>query len=106
MIAATVCAWTVLNALVGVLFEGRFTLAAAWSLFGALVFTAGLALREKVYRWLGLVILVCTLLRLAALDIWQLDSLGRAVSALCLGVVLLGIGYAYNRFHARWQDLL
>ena len=105
MIAATLCAWAVLNAWMTLSFEAAFTLAASWSLFAALVFVAGLTLREKVYRWLGLSILVCTLGRIAIVDLWQLDSLGRAVSALCLGVVLLSIGYLYNRFHAKWHGL-
>ncbi len=105
MIAATLCAWGVVSARMTLSFEGAFTLAAAWSVFAALVFLAGLTLREKVYRWLGLGILVFTMGRIATVDIWQLDSLGRAISALCLGTVLLGIGYLYNRFHARWHDL-
>ncbi len=102
---AALCAWAVLTARMTLSFEGAFTLAASWSFFAALLFVAGLTLHEKVYRWLGLAILVCTLGRIALLDIWQLDSLGRAVSALCLGAVLLGIGYLYNRFHAKWHGL-
>lgn len=105
MIVATLCAWAVLNARMTSLFDAAFTLAGAWSLFAAAVFVAGLTLREKIYRWLGLTILVCTFARVAVVDIWQLDSLGRSVSALCLGLVLLGIGYLYNRFHAKWHDL-
>jgi len=105
MIAATLCAWVVLNARVTLSFDATFTLAAAWSLFAALVFAAGLILREKVYRWMGLAILVCTLARIGLVDIWQLDGLGRAVSAFCLGLVLLGVGYLYNRFQARWHGL-
>lgn len=105
IIAATLCAWVVLNARVSLSFDRAFTLATAWSLFAAVVFAVGLGLHEKVYRWLGLTILVCTLGRIAVVDIWQLDSLGRALSALCLGLVLLGIGYLYNRFHARWHGL-
>ena len=105
MIGATLSAWTVLNAWMATSFGGAFTIAASWSLFAAAVFTFGLLRHEKIYRWLGLTILVCTLGRIAIVDIWQLDSLGRAVSALCLGVVLLGIGYLYNRFHAKWHDL-
>ena len=105
MIAATLSAWTVLNARVVLFSGGAFTLAAAWSLFAAVVFAAGLTLHEKIYRWLGLIILVCTLGRIMVVDIWQLDSLGRAISALCLGLVLLGIGYVYNRFHTRWHGL-
>ena len=105
MVVGTFCAWAVLDARMTLSFEGAFTLAASWSLFALLVFAAGLMLREKIYRWLGLGILVCTLARIATVDIWQLDSLGRAVSALCLGTVLMGIGYLYNRFHARWHGL-
>lgn len=105
MAGAVLCAWAWLSARVSVSLDGAFTLAASWSLLAALVFVAGLALHEKIYRWLGLGLLVCTLGRIVTVDVWQLDGLGRAVSALCLGVVLLGIGYLYNRFHTRWHGL-
>ena len=86
--------------------QGAFTLAAGWSLFAALVFGLGLALREKIYRWLGLALLACTLGRIAIVDLWRLDSLGRTISGFCLSAVLLGIAFLYNRYHEKWRDLL
>ena len=83
-----------------------FNIAARWSLYAAVVFGLGLGLRERVYRWLGLLILVATLARVTLFDIWQIDLLERALSLLTLGLVLLGIGFFYTRFGARVRDIL
>ena len=63
-------------------------------------------LRERVYRWLGLLILAATLGHIILFDVSHLDSLGRAISAFALGLVVLGMGFFYNRFQSKFRDLL
>ena len=104
--AATLCAWALVTAGMDFRRGGTFTLAAAWSIYAAVLFTVGLTLRERPYRWLGLAVLASTLVRIAVVDIWQLNSGERVVSAFFLSIVLLGLGYLYNRYHDRWQNLL
>ena len=106
IMAAVISAWVALSAIVkpwGA--DSGFVMAASWSLYAAAVFAVGLALRERVYRWLALVVLVVTLGHVVLFDIWLLDSLGRFFSLLCLGVVLLAIGFVYTRYHARLRDI-
>ncbi len=106
MTAAVFCAWTFITARMERWEGSAFTLAASWSLFAPLVFAVGLLLHERVYRWLGLLILAATLGHIVLFDISQLDSLGRAISSLALGLVVLGIGFFYNRFQSKFRDLL
>ena len=106
MTAAVLCAWSFLTARMERWEGSAFTLAASWSLFAPLVFAAGLVLRERVYRWLGLLILAATLGHIVLFDISHLDSLGRAISSFALGLVVLGMGFSYNRYHAKFRDLL
>ena len=104
--AAVLCAWAFLTARMARWEGSAFTLAASWSLFASLVFATGIFLRERVYRWLGLLILAATLGHIILFDISQLDSLGRAISSFVLGLVVLGMGFFYNRFQSKFRDLL
>ena len=106
MTAAVCCAWAFLTARMERWEGSAFTLAASWSLFAPLVFAAGLLVHERVYRWLGLVILAATLGHIVVFDISQLDTLGKAISLFVLGSVVLGVGFFYVRFQSRFRDLL
>jgi len=64
------------------------------------VFAAGFALRERMYRWLGLAVLAGALARVVFLDVWQLALAYRVLAFMALGVVLIVLGYIYTR----WQD--
>ena len=104
--AAALVAWGLVTVGMDAWRGSAFTLAAAWSLYAAGLFAVGLTLHERAYRWLGLAVLACTLARIALVDIWRLSSLDRVVSAFFLSIILLGLGYLYNRYHDRWQNLL
>ena len=105
IVAAVFTAWAAWSVAVVHWYTGGFALAAGWSVFAAVVFAAGLALRERMYRLLALLVLVVTLGHVVFFDIWQLDSLGRFFSLLCLGIVLLAIGFLYTRYAARLRDI-
>ena len=70
----------------------------AWALLALVVFVAGLALRERIYRIGGFAILALAVGRIFIVDVWQLETLYRILSFLVLGAVLLLLGYLYNRF--------
>ncbi len=73
-------------------------LTVAWALLALVVFVAGLALRERVYRVGGFAILALAVGRVFVVDVWALETLYRILSFLVLGAVLLVLGYLYNRF--------
>jgi hypothetical protein len=85
---------------------GGFYLTAAWAVLAFGAFSAGLLLAERSWRWLGLGILAAALSRVVLLDVWKLDTLYRTVSFFALGVVLLAVGFIYNRFQDRIRRLL
>jgi uncharacterized membrane protein len=105
MTVATLCAWgMVSNVLTDAGIGGVFSLAAGWSIFAAVIFALGLVLRERIYRWLGLLLLGCTLGRVVLIDIWHLDRLQQFLSALALGLVLLGIGFFYTKYQNKLKN--
>ncbi len=105
IVAAVLSMWSAWSAAVIHWNGSGILLAASWSLFAAVVFIVGLALHERVYRWMSLLVLVATLGHVFLIDIWQLDSLARFFSLLSLGVVLLAIGFFYTRYQSKIRDI-
>jgi uncharacterized membrane protein len=83
-----------------------FYLTATWSAVALLLFAAGVVLRERVYRWLGLAILACALGRVVIFDVWKLQTLYRVLSFLALGIVLLVLGFIYNKYQEKIKEWL
>ena len=83
-----------------------FYLTASWSVFALVLFAAGIVLRERVYRWLGLVVLGCALGRVLVFDVWKLETLYRILSFFALGVVLLVLGFIYTKHQEKIREWL
>ena len=83
-----------------------FLLTASWSGLALLLFALGMALHERTYRWLGLLVLGCSLGRIVLFDIWKLHTLYRILSLAALSVVLLLLGYIYNRYQEKIRQWL
>ena len=83
-----------------------FYLTVAWAGLALPLFIAGLMLRERMYRWLGLGVLGCALGRVVLFDVWKLGTLYRILSFLALGVVLLVLGFLYNKYQEKIREWL
>jgi hypothetical protein len=83
-----------------------FYLTASWSALALVLFTVGIVLRERMYRWVGLGILGCALGRVIIFDIWKLESLYRVLSLMALGVVLLVLGFIYSKYQEKIKEWL
>lgn len=89
--------------------SGRETgsyLTASWSALALILFTCGMVLRERMYRWLGLGVLACALGRVFIFDVWKLETLYRILSFLALGIVLLVLGFIYNKYQEKIKEWL
>ena len=85
---------------------GGFYLTTSWSVLALALFTAGMILRERVYRWLGLVVLALALGRIVVFDVWKLETLFRILSFMALGIVLLVLGFIYNKYQEKIREWL
>jgi len=81
-------------------------LTTSWTILALVVFTAGLTLRERIYRLGGFAILGLALWRLFLFDVWKFDSLYRIVSFLVLGAALLALSFVYHRFSETFRKFL
>ncbi len=86
--------------------SGSFYLTASWAALALALFTAGMVLRERMYRWLGLGILACALGRILIFDVWKLEAIFRILSFTALGVVLLVLGFVYNKYQEKIREWL
>jgi hypothetical protein len=106
MLLSGVTLWRLESKWVVVLQTEGFYLTVAWALLALLLFIAGLLLRERMYRWLGLGVLGCALGRVVVFDVWKLETVYRILSFLALGVVLLVLGFIYNKYQAKFKEWL
>jgi uncharacterized membrane protein len=86
-------------------FTGGFFLTMIWAGFAVLVFAAGMILRERWHRWLGLGVLAAAVGRVVLVDVWKQETIYRVLTFMALGVALLVIGFIYNKFQdtiRRW----
>jgi len=85
---------------------GKSYLTASWAGLALVLFLFGIVLRERVYRWLGLGILACALVRVGFVDVWKLKELYRILSFVALGIVPLVIGYVYSKYQEKIKEWL
>jgi hypothetical protein len=105
MIAGGLGLWLYLSRWVLISADG-FYLTATWSGWALVLFIVGIALRERVYRWLGLGVLGCALGRVAIFDVWKLATIYQILSFMALGIVLLVLGFLYNKYQEKIKEWL
>jgi len=81
-------------------------LTASYSALGLIFFTTGMILHERVYRWLGLGILAFCLARVMVIDVWKLTLPFKVLSFMALGIVLLVLGFIYNKHQEKIKEWL
>jgi uncharacterized membrane protein len=79
-------------------FTGGFFITMIWAGFAVLVFAAGMILRERFHRWLGLGVLATAVGRVVLVDVWKQETIYRVLTFMALGVALLVIGFIYNKY--------
>ncbi len=83
-----------------------FYLTAGWSALALALFACGMLLRERAYRWLGLGVLATALGRVFIFDVWKLKELYRILSFVALSLVLLVLGFIYNKYQEKIKEWL
>ena len=99
--AATICA----AALVWRQVSGSM-LTVAWGILGLALLASGFPLRDRILRISGLVLLLVCILKLFAWDLRHLETLPRIFSFIALGLILVGVSWAYTRFRERVSKYL
>jgi hypothetical protein len=106
IIAGGLALWIFVSRWVVVTSGAHFLLTVSWAAVAALLFGAGFVLHERMHRWLGLCILAFAIGRVFVSDVWKLETIYRILSFMALGVVLLALGFIYNKYQDKIRQWL
>ena len=65
--------------------------------YGAGLMWTGFARRSALLRWQAILLIAATVIKVFCFDVLALDHGWRVLSFIILGMLLLGISYAYQR---------
>lgn len=75
----------------------QFTYSAFFMLYGALLLALGFSRKSAFLRWQALVLLAVSICKVFLVDVSALSQGYRIVSFICLGALLLGVSFVYQR---------
>jgi uncharacterized membrane protein len=75
----------------------QYCYSSAWLVFGIALLAVGFLLRSQPARLLALGVIMLTIAKVFIVDTASISGIYRALSVIGLGVVLLGIGFLYQR---------
>ena len=81
----------------------QYTYSIAWLVFGVVLLGVGILVNSQRARLASAVVIALTILKAFLIDMSQLTGIYRALSFMCLGVVLVAIGWLYQRILFRRQ---
>jgi uncharacterized membrane protein len=74
-----------------------YTYSAVWLAFGVILLAVGMVLHSQAVRLASAAVVILTVLKVFLIDMRGLTGIWQALSFIGLGVVLLGIGWLYQR---------
>lgn len=77
-----------------------------WLIYSIILVGIGFAMRYKWVRIGGILLLMVAILKLFFYDLWSLGQLYRIIASLSLGVVLLGISFAYQKYKHVFKEII
>jgi uncharacterized membrane protein len=86
--------------------KSSVSLSLFWILYSILLLVVGITKKLRFVRIGGLLLLLVAILKLFFYDLWSLGTLYRIISSMTLGVVLLSVSYAYQRFKDKIKNII
>jgi uncharacterized membrane protein len=83
----------------------QYTYSIAWLVFGVALLGIGIFVNSERARLASAAVIALTILKAFLIDMSTLTGVYRALSFMCLGLVLVAIGWLYQRILFRRQQL-
>jgi uncharacterized membrane protein len=81
----------------------QYTYSIAWLAFGVALLGIGIFFNSQRARLASAAVIALTILKAFMIDVWTISGVYRALSFMCLGVVLMAIAWLYQRILFRRQ---
>jgi uncharacterized membrane protein len=81
----------------------QYTYSIAWLAFGVALLGIGVLFNSQRARLASAAVIALTILKAFVIDVWTISGVYRALSFMCLGVVLMAIAWLYQRILFRRQ---
>jgi len=81
----------------------QYTYSIAWLAFGVVLLAAGVIFNSQRARLASAAVIALTIVKAFLIDMSTLTGVYRALSFMCLGLVLVAIGWLYQRILFRRQ---
>jgi uncharacterized membrane protein len=81
----------------------QYTYSIAWLAFGVALLGIGIFFNSQRARLASAAVIALTILKAFSIDVWTISGVYRALSFMCLGVVLMAIAWLYQRILFRRQ---
>jgi uncharacterized membrane protein len=75
----------------------QYTYSAIWLVFGVVLLLGGIAINSRPLRFASAAVVIATIGKVFLIDLAGVTGVFRALSFICLGLVLVGIGWLYQR---------
>ncbi|MGV3634983.1 MAG: DUF2339 domain-containing protein, partial [Pseudorhodoplanes sp.] len=75
----------------------QYTYSAVWLAFGVILLLVGIALKSQPARFASAAVVLLTVGKVFLYDLAGVQGVFRALSLICLGLTLMGIGWLYQR---------
>jgi len=86
--------------------KSSVSLSLFWLLYGIILVLFGFFSRVKGVRVGGLLLFTLAILKLFFYDLWSMGTLYRIISSMSLGVVLLAISFAYQKYKDKIKEII
>jgi uncharacterized membrane protein len=85
-------------------FARQLSLSVVWTIYGGAMLTVGILRSNRLLRWMALILLGMTIVKVFLVDLASLDTIYRIISFIVLGAILLVVSFLYQRFRQRWME--
>lgn len=86
--------------------KSSVTLSIFWLVYGIILMAGGIFGKNRGVRIGGMLLLILSILKLFFYDLWNLGTLYRIISSISLGVVLLAISFAYQKYKDKIKEII
>jgi uncharacterized membrane protein len=86
--------------------QSSVSLSLFWLFYGIILMLVGFFARIKGVRIGGMLLFMLAILKLFFYDLWSLGTLYRIISSISLGIVLLSISFAYQKYKDKIKEII